>query len=687
MPSDAKRTEAAQAVAGSGCLVARNPGLLLVHGLQHFLDLPIAFRPFGTPPRETQAIIGWGLKGVALRAKAAAKRYGLPYLALEDGFLRSVTPGKQEGPLTLCVDDVGIYYDAHAPSRLEAAIATPHSDGQRRRADGLAAAWRQARVSKYNHAREIAPPIDGPFTLVVDQTFGDASIAYGMASAASFARMLEAALDEHPGLPVLLKTHPDVIAGSKRAHFDALTPGQAARVTLLTANSHPPALIEAAEAVYVVTSQMGFEALMWGRPVRSFGMPFYAGWGLTQDELPAPERRHTPQAVPLADLVHAALVDYVRCIDPETKLRCEPERVIEWMSLQRRMRERFAPQVQAVAFSRWKQPIARAFFGGSTLRFVETPEPLASGEARAVWGRGDAAAMEAAPGRTTDALLRVEDGFLRSVGLGANLVQPLSWVIDRRGMYYDASASSDLEALLEAGEFDRPTLARARALREAIVASGITKYNVGAGVWQRPKDKQHVVLVPGQVENDASITWGAPGVRTNLGLLQAVRASQPDAWIVYKPHPDVLAGKRPGHAEVEASRRWCDEIVTDVPIHRLFEQVDEVQVLTSLAGFEALLRGLPVTCHGSPFYAGWGLTRDLLAHPRRTRRLDLDELVAGALIVYPSYVSRTTGAFTTPERALFELSHWDASAPPEDVPTIRLLRSLKRRREAWRGPR
>ncbi len=265
---------------------------------------------------------------------------------------------------------------------------------QRQRAEALAEAWRKARVSKYNHARETAPPIDGPFVLVVDQTFGDASIAYGMASAPSFARMLEAALDEHPDLPVLLKTHPDVIAGRKRAHFDALTPGQAARVTLLAANAHPPALLEAAAAVYVVTSQMGFEALLRGRPVRTFGMPFYAGWGLTQDELAAPERRRTPHAVPLADLVHATLVDYVRYIDPETRQRCAPERAIEWMGLQRRMRERFAPQVQAVAFSQWKKPIARAFFAGSTLRFVEQAEPLASGEARAAWGRGDAAAAE-----------------------------------------------------------------------------------------------------------------------------------------------------------------------------------------------------------------------------------------------------------------------------------------------------
>ena len=169
-----------------------------------------------------------------------------------------------------------------------------------------------------------------------------------------------------------------------------------------------------------------------------------------------------------------------------------------------------------------------------------------------------------------------------------------------------------------------------------------------------------------------------------MGLLRAVRERCPDAWIVYKPHPDVLAKKRPGDAGPNDARSGCDEVVTDVPIHELFAKVDEVQVLTSLAGFEALLRGKPVVCHGSPFYAGWGLTDDLQTHPRRTRRLSLDELVAGALIAYPTYVSRTSGEFTTPERALYELANWKATEPPRDPLAIRALRRLKRWRDRLR---
>jgi capsular polysaccharide export protein len=104
-------------------------------------------------------------------------------------------------------------------------------------------------------------------------------------------------------------------------------------------------------------------------------------------------------------------------------------------------------------------------------------------------------------------------------------------------------------------------------------------------------------------------------------------------------------------------------VVVDVSMGELLPQVDEVHTLTSLAGFEALLRGKKVVCHGQPFYAGWGRTEDREPVARRTRRLTLDELVAGTLILYPTYVSRTTGRFTTAERALAELLAWRQAGP------------------------
>jgi capsular polysaccharide export protein len=59
--------------------------------------------------------------------------------------------------------------------------------------------------------------------------------------------------------------------------------------------------------------------------------------------------------------------------------------------------------------------------------------------------------------------------------------------------------------------------------------------------------------------------------------------------------------------------------------------------MTSLMGFEALVRGVPVTCLGTPFYAGWGLTRDLGGVPDWRGKASLERLVHAALVEYPRY--------------------------------------------------
>ena len=87
----------------------------------------------------------------------------------------------------------------------------------------------------------------------------------------------------------------------------------------------------------------------------------------------------------------------------------------------------------------------------------------------------------------------------------------------------------------------------------------------------------------------------------------------------------------------------------------LLARVDEVHTLTSLTGFEALLRGIPVVTYGQPFYAGWGLTTDLNPPARRTRKLLLDALVAGVLILYPHYIDPVTSLACGPETVLDRL--------------------------------
>jgi capsular polysaccharide export protein len=642
--------------------ISRLPGLETLLG-----DTCVRYWPWSRAGRN-DFFVGWGRKPSTAQGQKAARRHGLPFVCLEDGFLRSVGLGNQDPPLSIVQDRSGIYFDAGGPSDLETLIATQALDvHQQERSRLLIAAWQLERVSKYNHQRDFDGDLPTRYVLAVDQTFGDASIRCGLADAASFQRMLTAALDENPECLVLLKIHPDVFSGKKKGHFNPAGLRSNPRVQVLTQDSHPASLLEKAKAVYVVTSQMGFEGLLWGKPVHVFGMPFYAGWGLTHDALPAPERR---RPVALENLVHAALIDYPRYLDPETGECATPERVLEWLGMQRRQRQRFPAQLHAVDISGWKRPVLEAFLGGSRIHYVAKAADAPPEATLVVWGMRD----EVGDARSR---IRVEDGFLRSVGLGVDLVRPVSWIIDRHGIYYNATCPSDLETLLMQTSFPDELLARAAVLRQRIVTAGLTKYNVGNGTWQRPAGIGTVILVPGQVETDASLAFGAPGIRRNLDLLKAVREAHPKAYVIYKPHPDVVAGMRTRGENEDRAGNYCDEIIVDLPMGQLLNQVDEVHVLTSLAGFEALLRGKRVATYGQPFYAGWGLTQDHCPPVRRTRKLSLDALTAGALILYPTYVSRSSGRFTTPERALDELLTWRA-APPAPGVIVHLKRWLLR---------
>lgn len=257
------------------------------------------------------------------------------------------------------------------------------------------------------------------------------------------------------------------------------------------------------------------------------------------------------------------------------------------------------------------------------------------------------------------ALVRVEDGFLRSVQLGAMRVPPMSLCFAQKALYFDATVESDLEHLLRTYDFDGdPSLmARARAGIDALVASRLSKYNSGrdtdiAALYGPKRGRR--ILVVGQVEGDMSMLKGMRRTMTNNAFVRAVVAENPDAQVIYKPHPEVLKGirKKPRQSNPDDVRDICRVLDENVTLADSFETVDRVCTMTSLSGFEALLRGIPVTCYGMPFYAGWGVTDDRESCPRRTRRLTVEQIFAAAYILHPRYLDPETGRSLTFEEAL-----------------------------------
>lgn len=622
--------------------------------LLHLPDLANFFPEthISSPQKNCDSVFGWGYRPTANKAREYAQSRQIPYIALEDGFLRSVGLGVDNyPPFALIYDDVGIYYHVAQPNRLENLIlatdtVSPELLSQAERAMREIIA---AQLSKYNHAPHFSGSLkreNRPVVLVLDQTFGDMAVKYGGADETTFAQMLSAAIAENPHADIYIKTHPDVLSGKKRGYFTHAPDN----VQILAQDCNPISLLKQVDKVYCVTSQMGFEALMCGKTVCVFGAAWYAGWGLTDDRheiISQLKQQNRRKPRDLTQLFAAAYLQYSRYINPNTGKSGDVFDVIDYLKHASRQNELLRGRIYCVGVSLWKRAVMKPFFRlpACDLRFVPSlqkipTDTLPENTRLLVWGRGkqphlDFAAQHRLP------VLHMEDGFVRSVGLGSNLVPPLSLVIDDLGIYFDANQTSRLEYILQNQEFSSEDLNLATELQQQLIATQITKYNVGNRVFRQPETDKPVLLVIGQVEDDASIRFGSPEICRNVDLLARVRHDNPQAYIIYKPHPDVVSGNRVGNIAPEDLAKLADQVETEADILSCLNAADEVHTMTSLTGFEALLRGKTVCCYGLPFYAGWGLTRDLLNLPRRTRKLSLPELICGTLVYYPTYVHPT----------------------------------------------
>lgn len=267
-------------------------------------------------------------------------------------------------------------------------------------------------------------------------------------------------------------------------------------------------------------------------------------------------------------------------------------------------------------------------------------------------------------------LTYVEDGFLRSAGLGVARTSPASLVFDDRAMHFDRLRPSRLEETLSSHDFDAdPALmAAAEKLAAIMRGRGLSKYNLsgGADLAKILQPGRRRVLVLGQVEGDLSIRYGAERLITANELVALAARENPEAQILYRPHPEVVAHPKPQYSNPALTADLCAQIGPEFRLADCLEAADLVYTVTSLAGFEAALRGKPVVTLGAPFYAGWGITEDRLPLSRRGRKLTALQILAGAYLLYPRYAGVDPKA--GPEAILDLLPRLLPEAAPKETP-------------------
>ena len=636
----------------------------LIQNTKDFLDIkPYTFATHSV--KQSDIFYGWGRKKSGLTAITLSTKYQTKYSLLEDGFIRSL--GLNSPSFSLLEDDVGIYYDASSPSKLENILNSYHFHADTalmEQSKQAMALIKKHHISKYNHAPDIPDAYfkedNKPKILIIAQTSGDASLEYGLAQHFSTKEIIEDALRENPSSSIYLKIHPDVLSGKKSS--DMQRHDIPKTCTIIEEDINPMSLLKHFDKVYTKTSGMGMEALILGLEVVCYGLPYYAGWGLTTDKQLSTRRT---RLLSRQELFAGAYLLYPRYYNPYTHKDSDIIEVLETLVKYRKVSQQNSGDLYFFGFSRWKRKNTLPFFTSlekNAIHFCSTlkdaqKKGLKDQDKIYIWGKKPFLALESYAQAQNIPFFRVEDGFIRSVSLGSDLTKAYSLVVDHRGIYFDPSSQSDLEHLLSTYHFDDALLKRAKQLQDYLIKNKISKYNIDQDkklTLSSHRKGQMVIMVPGQVEDDASILYGARGM-TNIELLKKTREHTPQAYIIYKPHPDVLSGNRKGYIPTKQVMHYANEIISKASLDSVLEVSDEIHTMTSLVGLEALIRGKKVYTYGLPFYAGWGLTTDQQSSSRRTRTLTLDALVAASFLLYPRYLHPKTNQFCEIEVLLAEI--------------------------------
>ena len=234
-------------------------------------------------------------------------------------------------------------------------------------------------------------------------------------------KIIEDAIIENPNASIYLKIHPDVLAGKKNS--DIFIDDIPKECLLLDEDINPISLLKHFKKVYTKTSGMGMEALILGLEVVCYGVPYYAGWGLTIDKQKCDRRN---KKLTLEELFAGAYILYSKYYNPFSNKKSDIIDTIMTIVKYRKIYRQNSGKLYFFGFLRWKRKNTLPFFPTfkkNTIYFCSSLEDalkkgLTEENKIYIWGKKSFDDVERYSKEKKIPLLRIEDGFIRSVSLG-----------------------------------------------------------------------------------------------------------------------------------------------------------------------------------------------------------------------------------------------------------------------------
>lgn len=557
----------------------------------------------------------------------------------------------------------------------------------------------------------------------------------------TFLQMVRDAKEQHPGAAFFLLQPPSVLSGKKKGYLKKFA--QENGIQIISEQVSSFSILAQADEVYTVSAKIGIDAVLLGKTVHCYGMPYYAGWGLTKDKVICVRRNIK---VKREELFAALCLFFTRYLHPITKEPSHFQAIVRLILLQRPPLFENKRFIACIHFDEKQKAFFSKMYKHADIHFMKEQQGIEA----ASNNRG----MIYTAIEPTDQLKK-DCGNIPLVYVRPGSFDRLYNQQKLVSLSFEGGPYPPLEKILQIKSMTEHDLLRARLLRQFLLELSSFREHFD---YEDVKEGQDVIVIignadlaPKKMPESVSLQHGISGNLDKKGrpyhsfalplsddgkLIEYIRRQRPDAYIIYcqqhrdtkvpveildladelmpfarpsdfvplemlgfgtsscsqdqKSEPAALSAGRAeagmgensedgecfgseilddidvsrwdkkhvlakrllekAHAMTRAQNAFC---ILNTPITHVNGHALEIHTYDSHLGIDALAVPLEVYTYGWPYYGGWGLTHDTAHYSLRNRKLNFEQILAGAFITQPRYFDSENNLFCEPENAPF----------------------------------